>query len=81
MARPRRKYTDDYKAAAVERLYEPGATQGGVAKELGISGTQLKTWRLEIEPFGSTEAKRRASADPGLFIQMGENVCVRLKAL
>lgn len=81
MGRPRRKYTDDYKAAAVERLYEPGATQGGVAKELGISGTQLKTWRLEIEAFGSTEAKRRASADPGLFIQMGENVCVRLKAL
>ena len=63
MRRSRQKYTDDYKAAAVERLYETGATQGSVAKELGIAGTQLKTWRLEIEAFGSAEAKRRASAD------------------
>ena len=63
MGRHRRKYTDEYKAAAVERLYEPGATQGSVAKELGIAGTQLKTWRLEIEAFGSAEAKRRQQAD------------------
>jgi transposase len=70
MGRPRRKYTDDYKAAAVERLYEPGATQGGVAKELGIAGTQLKTWRLEIEAFGSTEAKRRASADSAELVRL-----------
>ncbi|WP_083903001.1 transposase [Octadecabacter antarcticus] len=46
MGQQRRKYTDDYKAGAVERLYEPGATQGCVAKELGITGPQLKTWRL-----------------------------------
>ncbi|WP_083902953.1 transposase [Octadecabacter antarcticus] len=46
MGQQRRKYTDDYKAGAVERLYEPGATQGSVAKELRITGTQLKTWRF-----------------------------------
>jgi len=63
MGQQRRMYTDDYKAAAVERLCEPGATQGSVAKELGITGTQLKTWRLEIEAFGSTEARRRQQAD------------------
>ncbi|WP_221931678.1 transposase [Palleronia caenipelagi] len=63
MGRHRRKNTDEFKAAAVERLYEPGATQGSVAKELGITGTQLKTWRLEIEAFGSMEAKRRQKAD------------------
>jgi transposase-like protein len=40
-----------------------GATQGRVAKELGIPGTQLKTWRLEIEAFGSAEAKLRQKAD------------------
>ena len=56
-------YTDTYKAAAVERLYEPGATQGSVAKKRGITGTHLKTWRLEIEAFGSAEAKRRQKAD------------------
>ncbi|TRD13459.1 transposase [Palleronia caenipelagi] len=63
MGRHRRKYSDEFKAAAVERLYEPGATEGTVAKELGITGTQLKTWRLEIEAFGSMEAKRRQKAD------------------
>lgn len=62
MGHQRRKHTDDYKAAAVERLHEPGATQGSVAKELGVTGTQLKTWRLEIEAFGSVEAKRRQKA-------------------
>lgn len=55
--------TDDYKAAAVERLYEPGATQGSVSNELGITGTQLMTWRLEIETFGSVEVKRRQKTD------------------
>ena len=49
MGQHRRNHTDDYKAAAIEWLYEPGATQGSVAKELGITGAQLKTWRLEIE--------------------------------
>ncbi len=63
MGHHRRNYTDEYKAAAVERLYEPGATQGSVAREPGITGTQLKTWRLEIEAFGSAEAKRRQKAD------------------
>ena len=63
MGHHRRNYTDEYKAAAVERLYEPGATQGSVAREPGITGTQLKTWRLEIEAFGSAEARRRRKAD------------------
>jgi transposase len=70
MGQQRRKYTDDYKAAAVERLYEPGATQGSVANELGITGTQLKTWRLEIEAFGSVEAKRRQKADAAELIRL-----------
>lgn len=63
MGQHRRQYSDDFKAAAVERLHEPGATQGSVAKEPGITGTQLKTWRLEIEAFGSAAAKRRLEAD------------------
>ena len=70
MGQQRRKYTEDYKAAAVERLYEPGATQGSVAKELGITGTQLKTWRLEIEAFGSAEAKRRQQADAAELVRL-----------
>ncbi|MDT8328356.1 MAG: transposase [Roseovarius sp.] len=59
----RRTYTDDFNAAAVDRLYEPGATQGSVCKDIGITGTQLKTWRFEIEAFGSAEAKRRQKSE------------------
>lgn len=70
MGQQRRKYTENYKAAAVELLYEPGATQGSVAKELGITGTQLKTWRLEIEAFGSAEAKRRQLADSAELVRL-----------
>ena len=63
MGTGRSKYTEEYKAAAVERLYDPGATLGKVAKELGLTPTQLKMWRLEIEAAGSVEAKRRQQAD------------------
>ncbi len=49
MGTGRLKYTEEYKAAAVERLYEPGSTLGRVAKEPGLTPTQLKMWRLETE--------------------------------
>lgn len=63
MGTGRSKYTEEYKAAAVDRLYEPGATLSQVAKELGRTPTQLKMWRLEREAAGSEEAKRRQQAD------------------
>ncbi|UWQ79042.1 transposase [Leisingera sp. S132] len=63
MGQTRRTFTDEFKAAAVGRLYKPGATQGGVAKELGVTSSQLKTWRLEIEAAGSMAALRRQQAD------------------
>ena len=63
MGQSRRTFTDEFKAAAVGRLYKPGATQGGVAKELGVASSQLKTWRLEIEAAGSMAALRRQQAD------------------
>ena len=59
----RSKYTEEYKAAAVEQLYEPGASVGKVSKELGLTPTQLKMWRLEIEAAGSVEAKWHQQAD------------------
>ena len=34
-----------------------------MAKELGITGTQLKAWRLEIEASSSAKAKRRQQTD------------------
>ena len=46
MGQHRRNYTDDHKAAAVERLYEPGATQG-IARALGIS--RQSVYRIKVE--------------------------------
>jgi transposase len=63
MGQSRRTFTDEFKAAAVGRLYEPGARQTGVAKELGVTSSQLKTWRLEIEAAESMAALRRQQAD------------------
>ncbi len=41
MGQSRRAFTDEFKAAAVGRHYKPGATQTGVAKELGVTSSQL----------------------------------------
>ncbi len=58
----RRRYTAEFKAAAVARLDEPGETLSSVAQALGA--TQVKTWRLEQQAAGSAEAvaRRRAEA-------------------
>ncbi|MGH0002644.1 transposase [Pseudovibrio ascidiaceicola] len=59
MGTKRGKYTDEYKAGTVDRLHEPGASLGKVAKELCLTPSQLKIWRLEREAAGSEEAKQR----------------------
>ncbi|NRB17228.1 MAG: hypothetical protein HRU33_06505 [Rhodobacteraceae bacterium] len=43
--------------------YRPSGCSLSVSSELGIISTQLKTWRLEFEAFGSSEAKRRQRAE------------------
>lgn len=63
MGQSRWTFTDEFKAAAIGRLYEPGATQSGVAKELGVASSQLKTWRLAIEATGSMAAMRGQQAE------------------
>ena len=49
----RRRFSPEYKEQSVARLSEPGATHSSVAAELGVTPTQLKTWRLELEAAGS----------------------------
>jgi len=39
----RRRYTAEFKAAAVARLDEPGETLSSVAQALGVAATQVKT--------------------------------------
>ena len=52
----RRRFSPEYKEQSVARLSEPGATHSSVAAELGVTPTQLKTWRLELEAAGSAAA-------------------------
>ena len=59
----RRKFTPEYKAEAVERLREPGATYSSIASQLGVTATQLKTWYLELAAAGSENALARQKAD------------------
>ncbi len=61
--RARRRFSDEYKAEAVARLDESGATYAGVAFDLGVTATQLKTWHLERAAAGSEEALARQKAD------------------
>lgn len=62
-SKPRRRFTAEYKTEAVARLSTPGATLTSVAKELGISATQLKSWWLEREAAGSATALARQQAE------------------
>ena len=54
--RARRRFTPEFKEQAVARLSEPGASYSGVAAELGVTATQLKTWKFELDAAGSAAA-------------------------
>ncbi len=56
------------------RLSEPGATASGVAAELGLSPTQLRTWRLEQEAAGSAEAIAHQKAEAAELRQLRRDV-------
>jgi transposase len=62
----RRRYTAEFKAAAVARLEEAGETLSSVSQALGVAATPLKTWHLEQQAAGSAEAvavaRRKAEA-------------------
>ncbi len=60
---PRRRFTAEFKEQAVARLSKPGTTQASVAQELGITSSQLKGWRLELEAAGSSEAVLRQKTE------------------
>ena len=59
----RRTYTAEFKSAAVSRLLEAGEKPSVVSRELGVTLTQLKTWRLEQQAAGSAEALAAQKAD------------------
>ena len=61
----RRRFSPEYKEQSVARLSEPGANSS-VAAELGVTPTQLKTWRLELEAAGSAAATAAQKAEAAL---------------
>ena len=48
MAKPRRKYTEEFKREAVALSYSPDKTIKDVADDLGINRTMLTRWRSEL---------------------------------
>src|SRR5919112_4015764 len=66
----RKRYTAEFKAAALARLEEPGETLSSVAQSLGVAATQVKTWRLEQQAAGSAEAIARRRAETAELQQL-----------
>ena len=42
--RPRRRFTDEYKADAVRLVLEDGRSVGAVARDLDLTGSALRLW-------------------------------------
>ena len=66
----KRRFSPEYKEQSVARLSEPGATRSSVATELGVTPTQLKTWRLELEAAGSAAATAAQKAEAAELVQL-----------
>lgn len=56
-ARPRRKYTDEFKAGAVRLVLQEGQSAASVARDLDLTESALSTWvqqaRRDKSPAGS----------------------------
>ena len=61
--RKRRRFTAEFKAAAVRRLLEGGRGLSEVATELGVGSGQLSSWRAEHLAAGSAEALAARKAE------------------
>jgi transposase-like protein len=66
----RRRFSPEVKEQSVARLSERGATYGRVAAELGITPTQLQTWRLELEAAGLAVAIATQQAEAAELAQL-----------
>ena len=53
--RPRRRFTREYQAQAVQRVMESGRPLADIAAELAVSPGQLSQWRNERLAAGSAE--------------------------
>ena len=72
--RPRRRFTREYKAQAVQRLIESGRPLAGIASELDVSPGQLSQWRNEQLAAGSAEALAQTKADEAELLRLRREV-------
>jgi transposase len=65
---PRRRWSDDFKARAVAAALAPGVNISAIAREMGISPSQLFGWRRQAMEEGkatSTASPTASAADVG----------------
>jgi transposase len=48
--RPRRQFTDKFKASAVRLVLDEGKTVGGAARDLDLTETALREWAGALRP-------------------------------
>ena len=66
-SRPRRSFTPEFKAEVVELVRQPGNTVGGVARELDLTETAVRSWVKQADvddgrrSDGLTSAERASS--------------------
>ena len=53
----RRKFSRDYKLAAVKKVIEQGLAYREVARSLGIGDTMIRSWRKAFEADGTLQAE------------------------
>lgn len=77
--RPRRKFTDEFKAEAVELVRSSGKSPGRIAKDLDLAETVLREWMKKAEgeeprkegPLDETErAKLKRLEDENRVLRM-----------
>ena len=72
--RPRRRFTREYKAQAVQRVMESGRPLADIAAELAVSSGQLSQWRNERLAAGSAEALAQKKADEAEMLRLQREV-------
>jgi len=72
--RPRRRFTREYKAQAVQRVIESGRPLADIAVELDVSPGQLSPWRHEQLAAGSAEALVQKKADEAEMLRLKREV-------
>lgn len=53
----RRKFSRDYKLAAVKKVIEKGLSYREVARDLGIRDSMIRSWRKAFEADGTLQAE------------------------